>query len=494
MKIKSHYIIRNKVISRYRRIKNIFEKYFDKELWLFSVLEDKNFYTSLSYKSELKLNKNNVLKIIILKLILLFFFPFLFLFIFMFGLTFISRFYLKNNINNKNRKQIIHSISNSNYFLLKHLPNENFLKKKYNCIYDKNFEDFANFYFFRKKKISFIFKNIYFYKIKNNTNILEFLLCKKDFFLIFFQYIYLSLINAFKLLKLILFSNISSLSHLNLIDIFNTVIGKRLIEIEIYRKIFKNLSKILPNNSKFIYVSENQFWEKILNLYLNDFETIAFIQNKNRFWDLKYCYVYDRKIQKIYLPKNIICKFKDDIVEYKKFNFFSKFYQLSFFKNKINFKKTKLSISKKIIIFGDYQKKNSLKLINEVNNHLSIFKKDYEFFFKNHPNQNFDIDLPQFIKELKKKIHTNERYIAIVIDTSSVGLDSYINNNVVLTILSDNSINMSPLYSLFDKNLIFKDSLEGLNLNNLKSTHSNKLNLYKNSALQLEDLLNKFLC
>ena len=121
-------------------------------------------------------------------------------------------------------------------------------------------------------------------------------------------------------------------------------------------------------------------------------------------------------------------------------------------------------------------------------------KKDYEFFFKKHPNQNFDIDLPKFIKKLKKKIHTNEKYIAIVIDTSSVGLDNYINNNVVLTILSDNSINMSPLYSLFDKNLLFKDSLKGLNLNNLKFIHNNKLNLNASSSKQLEDILSKFSC
>ena len=492
MKINSHYILRSKVINRYRKIKNNFEKYFDKQLWLFSTLEDKNFYTSFSYKSELKLQKNDEFKIIILKLILLIFFPFLFLFIFIFGLIFILRFYLKNNINNKNRNQIIHSISNSNYFFLKHLPNENYLKKKYNCIYDKNFEDIANFYFLRKKKISFIFKNIYFYKIKKNTNVLEFLLFKKDFFFILFKYFYLSLINTFRLLKLILSYNKSSLSHLNFIDILNTVVGKRLIEVEIYRKIFKNLSKILPNNSKLIYVSENQYWEKILNFYLNDFETIAFIQNKNRFWDLKYCYVFESKIQKIYLPKIIICKFKDDITEYKKFNYYSKFYKIPYFKNKINFEKTKLIRTKKIIIFGDYQKKNSLKLLNEVNSHLSIFKKDYEFFFKKHPNQNFDIDLPQFIKELKKKIHINKKYIAIVIDTSSVGLDNYINNNVVLTILSDNSINMSPLYSLFDKNLIFKSSLKGLNLNNLKFIRNNKLNLYINSSKQLEDILSKF--
>ena len=152
MKINSHYILRSKVINRYRKIKNNFEKYFDKQLWLFSTLEDKNFYTSFSYKSELKLQKNDEFKIIILKLILLIFFPLLFLFIFIFGLIFILRFYLKNNINNKNRNQIIHSISNSNYFFLKHLPNENYLKKKYNCIYDKNFEDIANFYFLRKKK------------------------------------------------------------------------------------------------------------------------------------------------------------------------------------------------------------------------------------------------------------------------------------------------------------------------------------------------------
>ena len=93
---------------------------------------------------------------------------------------------------------------------------------------------------------------------------------------------------------------------------------------------------------------------------------------------------------------------------------------------------------------------------------------------------------------MKKKIHINKKYIAVVIDTSSVGLDNYINNNVVLTILSDNSINMSPLYSLFDKNLIFKSSLKGLNLNNLKFIRNNKLNLYINSSKQLEDILSKF--
>ena len=100
------------------------------------------------------------------------------------------------------------------------------------------------------------------------------------------------------------------MSHLNFIDILNTVVGKRLIEVEIYRKILQNLSKILPNNSKLIYVSENQYWEKILNFYLNDFETIAFIQNKNRFWDLKYCYVFESKIQKFIFLKLLFASLK----------------------------------------------------------------------------------------------------------------------------------------------------------------------------------------
>lgn len=152
MKINSHYILRSKVINRYRKIKNNFEKYFDKQLWLFSTLEDKNFYTSFSYKSELKLQKNDEFKIIILKLILLIFFPFLFLFIFIFGLIFILRFYLKNNINNKNRNQIIHSISNSNYFFLKHLPNENYLKKNIIVSMIKILKILLIFIFLGKKK------------------------------------------------------------------------------------------------------------------------------------------------------------------------------------------------------------------------------------------------------------------------------------------------------------------------------------------------------
>ena len=82
--------------------------------------------------------------------------------------------------------------------------------------------------------------------------------------------------------------------------------------------------------------------------------------------------------------------------------------------------------------------------------------------------------MPQFIKGNPHKDIIKKRHLAIVIDSSSIGLDCLLNNNIVVTILSDNSINMSPISSLFDNDLFFFDTLENFNNKVLNISYFNK--------------------
>ena len=101
-----------------------------------------------------------------------------------------------------------------------------------------------------------------------------------------------------------IFRSNSSFNPYLIIDLINSLLGKRFLEIQIYKKIFQNFNNIIPNDSIIIYISENQFWEKILNYYNNEIQTFSIFLNKNRFWDLKYCH----SINKILFQKNFCLK------------------------------------------------------------------------------------------------------------------------------------------------------------------------------------------
>ena len=119
---------------------------------------------------------------------------------------------------------------------------------------------------------------------------------------------------------------------------------------------------------------------------------------------------------------------------------------------------------------------------------FAIFVHSFNIFFKTHPNQNYNLNLPSFINHKPNNNVLNSRHLALVIDSSSIGLDCILNNNIVVTILSDNSINMSPLYSFFDDNLLFLESLKKFNPNiiNKNINYKKKINslLAKKSNLE----------
>ena len=78
-----------------------------------------------------------------------------------------------------------------------------------------------------------------------------------------------------------------------------------------------------------------------------------------------------------------------------------------------------------MLLYMVITKKNTLKLLNELELNFSKFRNNYNYFFKKHPNQNYIVSLPHFIKDNPHKDIINKRHLAIVIDSSSIGLDCF---------------------------------------------------------------------
>ena len=482
---------RDKILDNFVNLKNFFKIFFDRNEWDYSTIEEKNFYFSYSIKNYITNKKiGSIFFNFLFKILIILSSPLLLLFLYFYAGIFLSRFIYKNNINKNNYLGIKDKLKKNQYFIIKHLPDDSFIKKVLNNPIDKQTEFIYKPFINRNKNFFSIFKNIYFYNSKKNVYLLEHLVNFEEIFVIFFKYILTLIYKLPKLCFMILLSN-NSFNYLLIFDLINSLLAKRYLQIQLYKKIFQNFNKIISKESKIIYVSENQFWEKILNYYNSDIETYSIFLNKNRYWDLKYCHTFDNdNYSKKLFPKNIISQYTDDISEYKKFNFYSTFHHINFYNSVNNTNLNSAGKIKNIVIYGDYQKKNTLKLINEVQSNFAIFGDSFNIFLKTHPNQNYNLNLPPFINHKPNNNVLKNRHLALVIDSSSIGLDCILNNNIVVTILSDNSINMSPLYSFFDDNLLFLGSLKKFNPNiiNKNINYKKKINSLLAKKTNLENI------
>ena len=346
---------RKKIYNEFLNLKNFFAIFFEDEEWNYSTVEEKNFYSSYYIKNIFSNQKNNSILINFFKILIIFTSPILLLLIYLYSGIFLIRFIYKNNISKLNYYNLKNKLQKNNNFIIKHLPNISSIKNTSNNFIDKEIEFIYRPFIDNKRKFFSIFKNIYFNESKKNTPFLEHLIIKEDIFKIFVKCIFTSLVHITKLCIMIFRSN-NSFSPYLIIDLINSLLGKRFLEIQIYKKIFQKFNNIISNDSIIIYISENQFWEKILNYYNNEIQTFSIFLNKNRFWDLKYCHsINNDPFSKKLLPKNIISKFKDDISEYKTFNSYSIFHHINFNKSKFNINKS--SKIKNVVIYGDYQKK-----------------------------------------------------------------------------------------------------------------------------------------
>lgn len=470
---------RTDIIYQYKDLKKFFLCFFNNHLWNYSVLEEKNFYFSRLIKRKIQYISNKLnLEDYIFKYLFILISPLILIFSYVYACIFLSRFALKNKISNEKFQKIKKILIKNDYIIIKHLPSNQSLKNINGKFIDQQCEYIYEP--FLKKRYVPLYKNIFFYENKFDVLLIENLIIQKNLLSIFFKVIFAMIFNLLKIILMLVIDK----RYFNkdaIIDLNNSLLFKRYLEIEIYKIIFSNLNKLSLNQTKLIYISENQFWEKILLYENKSITSYAIFLNKNRYWDLKYCHTLnDNSLDKNLLPSNIISLYNEDILEYKLFNKYSNFHQINF-KN-IKPTKTNKTDIKNIIIYGDYIKSNSQKLINEVELNIRKFKKRYNVYFKKHPNESYHINLPSFINNIHDEVILKKKHIAIVIDTSSVGFDCIINNNIVITILSDNSINMSPLYNLGNHQFLYCSSLENFDYD--------QLNFFKNFELDFSYLTN----
>ena len=162
-----------------------------------------------------------------------------------------------------------------------------------------------------------LYKNIFFYENKFDVFLIENLIIKKNLLSIFFKVIFAMFFNLLKIILMLVIDK----HYFNkdaIIDLNNSLLFKRYLEIEIYKIIFSNLNKLSLNQTKLIYISENQFWEKILLYENKSITTYAIFLNKNRYWDLKYCHTLnDNFLDKVYYLQ-LYNYFAKGYISYKK--------------------------------------------------------------------------------------------------------------------------------------------------------------------------------
>ena len=132
---------RDKILDNFVNLKNFFKKFFDRNEWDYSTIEEKNFYFSYTIKNYITNKKiGSIFSNFLFKILIILSSPLLLIFLYFYAGIFLSRFVYKNNINKNNYLGIKDKLKKNQYFIIKHLPDDSFIKKVLNKPIDKQTE------------------------------------------------------------------------------------------------------------------------------------------------------------------------------------------------------------------------------------------------------------------------------------------------------------------------------------------------------------------
>jgi surface carbohydrate biosynthesis protein (TIGR04326 family) len=283
---------------------------------------------------------------------------------------------------------------------------------------------------------------------------------------------------------------------------------KSLIINLLYVNYFEELSSLLVDQKKIIYLQENQNWEIPLLHFLkknSKKKLIGFPHASIRFWDLRYFYAPNflkKNNQNLYprpdfiavngpISKKLLSQIsypKNELIEVESLRYFHLLD--SSVPKKINIKNNNnLPI---ILILGDYLEKNNYRLLKLLDLASKFLPANINFIYKPHPSQkNFNYKFKSI------KLNVSNSHINLLLNKSDVvyssnqtsaSLDAYYSGVPVIISLFPEILNLSPVRNL--PNAIFihnnPNELAKEILNNLNKKYdiSHKDHFYLNKDLK----------
>ena len=247
--------------------------------------------------------------------------------------------------------------------------------------------------------------------------------------------------------------------------------------------LFESAMSTLPSQENGVYLQENQGWEFALTHYwhLNHGnKLIGWAHSTARFWDLRYYFdprVYNSNYDlNIPLPdyfavnnKTTKAAFIDAGYQTQKIKEVEALRYLFLRNNRqlnINTKTSK----KSILILGDYLRRNTVILMDLINEAEKLINRKNIFIVKPHPACSIDSDdypeLDLFVTNNEIQSLLDQCVFAIASSVTSAAIDCYCAGTPVVTVLNPESLNLSPLRG--NQDVIFVSSAEELSrvLNN----------------------------
>ena len=187
-------------------------------------------------------------------------------------------------------------------------------------------------------------------------------------------------------------------------DWYDSFVGKSATDNLLYFSLFERLFKEFNQNSKIIYLLENQGWEVGMLGVCRGFgliNTIGFSHVGSRYWDLRNYYdvreFSDKSFLRLPRPRTLAVNNKKNLLEFLKLGYpkseislveaLRHLYLRKPIAN-INFPKTK----KSLIVLGDYENTNTKCQLSVLNKLPENILKNLEIIYKPHPASSLNID------------------------------------------------------------------------------------------------------
>ena len=286
--------------------------------------------------------------------------------------------------------------------------------------------------------------------------------------------------------------------------------GITLIQNIFWLFLFDAAMKDFPISKIGFFPQENQAWERALISSWkknNNAKLIGFAHSYIRFWDTKYFEnqeVYQNKDLKIPMADLLAVNsnqaynmFLDEKVPDDRICKVEALRYIDTYLNGIKSFKSKNNILKKILIIGDYQVSENIKLLEDLKK-IDIANKKFQIYFKPHPG--FDIDISKFkslrINKIYEKLEKilNDYDVVIAVDATAACIDAYLMNKYIIVYRKKYELNYSPLRGF--KNINFASNSEELykcikNQTQKISNKSDSLFIFDKNLLLWNKLINE---
>ncbi|MDC3053808.1 hypothetical protein OA187_04545 [Candidatus Pelagibacter sp.] len=218
-----------------------------------------------------------------------------------------------------------------------------------------------------------------------------------------------------------------------------------------YFYLFKNLSNNLDLNKNIFYLYENQSWEKSLVYNFKGKSKLVAVNHASiRYWDLRFC--SDENCEKDVIPDVYAVNGDDSKQKLLNENYpiekINKIEALRYFHILSDTKQNKkFENENNILLVSDYSDKSNENLLQAIGKIEKNILSNYKFTLKEHPLKSININNYSYINKTNlnfAELRKNNK-IAIVSNTTSAVLDLYLLNYKIISIMDNNSINLSPM-------------------------------------------------